>query len=209
MNISATSLAAAAFALLVPTMLPAIAATSAKPSGEAAADDQAAQLEALRTYCRTSPAPCREHLRITLRRDNGKPYDRTFDLLPPAVQPDMVSVHPGETVRAVPLFKDGKFSGWRMPRPDEPAGTQIVTIHLAQAEKGVGMTAKVSTNSGEGLKLRMGLVRLDGTDQPEATSSCGLRSGGFTSFESWPYPIFVLLVADAKHLPDDALASCE
>ena len=57
----------------------------------------------------------------------------------------------------------------------------------------------------------MGLVRLDGSDRPEATSSCGLRSGGFSSFEAWPYPnpIFVLLVADAKHLPDDALTSCE
>jgi hypothetical protein len=136
-----------------------------------------------------------------LRREKGATYDRTFELLPPAVQTGILSVHPGETVRAVPLFEKGEFAGWREPKPDEPADTQILTIALSQSDKGAGMSAQVSTNSGPALKLRMGLIRLDGNDEPESTSSCPLMAGGFSSFEMWPYPIFVLLVATPSTPP--------
>lgn len=174
------------------------AAAAAEPQTDAPTEDQAGIAAELRAYCKTSPVPCRENLQVVLRRDKGENYERTFQLLPPSVQPDMVSVHPGETVRAVPLFENGRFAGWRAPRADEPAETQILTIALEQMDDDVGMMASVSTNTGPALKLRMGLIRLDGGDEPESTSSCPLQAGGSRGFEMWPYPIFVLLVADAE-----------
>jgi hypothetical protein len=156
----------------------------------------------LREFCKTAPSPCRENLRVMLRRDKGEPYDMTFDLLPPPVQAGMVTVHPGETVRAVPLFENGEFSGWRAAKPDEPADVQILTIALEQMEGDTGMQARVTTNTGPALKLRMGLMRLD-SDEPESTSSCPLNAGGSSTFEMWPYPVFMLLVADAKRVGDD------
>jgi hypothetical protein len=185
-------------------------ATDAEPANAAAADasrSDAAGTDELRKYCET--ANCRRNLRVVLRRDKGKTYDQSFELLPPAVQTGMVSVHPGETVRAVPLFENGTFAGWREPKPDEPADTQILTIALSQLDKSAGMSAQVSTNTGPALKLRMGLIRLDGNDEPESTSSCPLMAGGFSNFEMWPYPIFVLLIADAKRPAADAPMVCE
>jgi hypothetical protein len=180
--------------------------SASAPAADAAPDD-ASGTDELRKYCET--ANCRRNLRVVLRREQGATYDRTFELLPPAVQTGMVSVHPGENVRAVPLFENGEFAGWREPKPDEPADTQILTIALSQSDKGAGMSAQVSTNGGPALKLRMGLIRLDGNDEPESTSSCPLMAGGFSSFEMWPYPIFVLLVADAKRPAADAPMVCE
>jgi hypothetical protein len=161
----------------------------------------------LQKLCESSS--CRHDLHIRLRRDKGKPYDETFELLPPAVQTSMITIHPGEKISAVPVFQGDTFTGWRTPRADEAADTQIVTIDLAQDEKRTSMSARVSTNSGPALKLRMGLIRLDGDDRPESTSSCPLQAGGFSSFEMWPYPIFVLMVADAKRLADDVSMVCE
>lgn len=165
--------------------------------------------ENLDAYCETSVEPCRKNLRIVLRRKEGEAYDETFALLPPAVQPGMLSIHPGETVRAVPYFENGAFAGWRTPKTDEPADTQILTISLEQNDKGEGMIASVGTNTGPALKLRMGLVRIDGDDAAESTSSCPLAEGGGHTFEMWPYPVFVLLVADATRPAKDDGMVCK
>jgi hypothetical protein len=167
----------------------------------AQATDRPASTDELREYCKTAPSPCREHLQVKLRRDSGPLYDKTFDLLPPPVQQGMVTVHPGETVRAVPLFENDAFSGWRAVKPDEPADTQILSIELDQMEGKTGMMARVTTNTGPPLKLRMGLMRLD-SEEPESTSSCPLAAGGGV-YEMWPYPIFMLLIADAERVSDD------
>ena len=169
--------------------------------------EQASGPDTLREHCKT--APCRRDIRIRLRREKGDVYDETFELLPPAVQPGLLSIHPGETVSAVPIFENGEFTGWRLPGPDEPAGTQILTIKLSQSDDRPNMMARVSTNTGPALKLRMGLIRLDGNEEPESTSSCPLAEGGFSSFEMWPYPIFVLLVADAKRPATSDGMKCE
>jgi hypothetical protein len=169
--------------------------------------DRPAESHELQTFCET--AACRHDLRVRLRRDKGEPYDETFELLPPAVQDSMVTIHPGEKISAVPLFEGDRFTGWRATRPDETADTQILTIDLSQSKDNTSMMAHVSTNTGPALKLRMGLVRLDGNDRPEPTSSCPLQAGGFSSFEMWPYPIFVLIVADAKRLADSDTMTCE
>lgn len=179
------------------------AAETAKPQ----TTGPTAALQDLRTFCET--ATCRHDLRVQLRRDKGKAYDETFELLPPAVQDSMVTIHPGEKISAVPMFEGDTFSGWRAVRPNEAADTQVVTIDLSQDEKRTSMMARVSTNTGPALKLRMGLVRLDGDDRPESTSSCPIQTGGFSSFEMWPYPIFVLIVGDAKRLGDNAPMVCE
>lgn len=187
------------------TLASAQATIAAEPSS--AADDADPQLARMREICRASSVPCREQLRIVLRRDKGETYDETHALLPPPVQPGMVSVYPGETVRAVPTFEGDRFSGWRAVRDDEPADTQILSIELKQTDDRAGMSAVVATNTGPALKLRMGLIRLDAED-PESTSSCPLQAGGGTNHEMWPYPIFVLLVADATRPTPEQAGVC-
>lgn len=197
-----TSRPRVAFALAILAMLVTV-------SDASATDPEAASLDALQTYCRTAPSPCREHLRITLRREGDAPYDQTFDLLPPAVQGGIITVHPGETVRAVPLFDENDaFTGWRAAQDDEPADTQVLTIDLSQREGKIHMMAHVSTNTGPALKLRMGLMRLD-SEEPESTSSCPLSEGGFSNFEMWPFPIFVLMVAEAVHPSGADVSVCK
>ena len=206
-----TFLSAALVALVACAESPTNAATPAATPTETPAKtgivERAAEPHELQTFCET--AACRHDLRVRLRRDKGEPYDQTFELLPPAVQDSMVTIHPGEKISAVPLFEGDRFTGWRAVRPDEAAGTQILTIDLSQSKDDTSMKARVSTNTGPALKLRMGLIRLDGNDRPESTSSCPLLAGGFSSFEMWPYPIFVLIVAAAKRLADTDTMTCE
>jgi hypothetical protein len=178
------------------------------PHAEAAdTAGRSAKLEELQEFCKT--ANCRYNLRVKLRRAKGAPYDSTFKVLPPAVQNSMITIHAGEKISAVPLFKGNSFLGWREVKADEAADTQIVTVDLSQSKNDTSMMAHVSTNTGPAIKLRMGLIRIDSDDKPEATSSCPLQAGGFSSFEMWPYPIFVLIVAEAKRLDDTDKMVCE
>ena len=181
-------------------------ASAADTTATGAVERPAAPQE-LQKFCET--AACRHDLRVRLRLDKGKLFDETFKLLPPAVQDGMITIHAGEKVSAVPVFEGDRFTGWRAVRPDEATQTQIVSVDLSQSDESTAMMAHVSTNTGPAIKLQMGLIRIDGNDRPEATSSCPLRAGGFSAYEMWPYPIFVLIVAGAKRLSDTDTMTCE
>jgi hypothetical protein len=108
----------------------------------------------------------------------------------------------------VAQFRDGKFDGWRAPRADEPAGTHRISVELKQNAHDAGFMATIENYGPSRLKVEMGLMRIDGPDEPEYTSSCPLEPGR-SLFESWPYPLFQLLLASPRILAEDEQVPCE
>jgi hypothetical protein len=160
----------------------------------------------LEQYCKTRA--CRHDVDISVRDAAGKTTRVQRKLMPPAVEPDMLNILPGETVQAVAEFKGGKFSGWRVPSSMDGADAVYITIELKQNAGDAGMVATIRNSSSRNLKLRMGLVRLDAGARPESTSSCPLvpKSSGY---ENWPFPIATLLVRDVRILAPSDKVGCE
>jgi len=185
--------------LLALATAPAAPAKPAPPPGTAVPPE-------LVDYCKARK--CRHDVDVTLRDASGKPMHMHRELMPPAVEPDMVNVLPGEKVEFVAEFKDGKFSGWRLPTPKDGAGAYRISIELKQNEKDAGMTATVRNNGPKNLKFSMGLVRVEPGAKPEGTSSCPVIAKG-SGYEMWPFPVGSLLLRDARILETTDKVSCE
>jgi hypothetical protein len=169
--------------------------------------DSIASAEELAKYCET--APCKRNVTVRLLRKDGTVYEQHSDLLPPAIQGGLAVIHPGETLRMSPVFDGDEFTGWRPAPDDAPVDLQVVTVHLQQNEGEVGMMATISTNTGPGLKLTVGMFLLDGPEHPVKTSTCPLMPGPFSVYETWPHPIYSLLIGKARRLRKDEQVACE
>jgi len=186
---------------LATTPAPAAAAPSATPpTGPSPVPPE------LVAYCKTRN--CRHDVDVTLRDASGKPMRMQRALMPPAVETDMVNVLPGEKVEFVADFKDGKFSGWRLPTAKDGAGSYRLSIELRQNPKDAGMTATVKNNGPKKLKFSMGLVRAETNSRPEGTKSCPVVAKG-SGVEMWPFPVGSLLVRDARIVEATDKVGCE
>ena len=139
---------------------------------------------------------CRRNVDFSVTRKDGSTYHFQSELMPPAVQPSVVQVLPGETIAAVPLFTAGKFTGWREAKTDEPLGTPVIRIHLAQDDKSHAMIAKIENSGSTGIRLELMMFIPDTDDKPHDTSSCPIAAKN-SNFETWPHPIHSLIVRAA------------
>ena len=168
------------------------------PAARPAAGKPAAPLphEDFHTYC--THAACQHDVDIDLVQANGGRYHRHFDLLPPSVQPHLVTVHPGQTVKAAASFEDGKFIGWSEAAAAKP-GDVLLTFKLQQGI--AGMMLSVHNDSDRPVKLTLLKVDLQAADdEPEHTSSCPVMARG-GDFETWPEPVFEIDVRSAGLVP--------
>jgi hypothetical protein len=181
------------------------AAAAPVPAAKPASGPSAVPPE-LVTYCKTRK--CRQNVNVVLRDTTGKPMRMQRALMPPAVEPDMVNVLPGEKVEFVADFKDGKFGGWRLPTPKDGASAYRITVQLDQHANDPGMTARVSSSGPKGLKFSMGVVKAETGAHPEGVSSCPVTAKGSTN-ETWAFPIGSLLIRDARTLEATDKVACE
>src|SRR5690242_3319132 len=86
-----------------PATPPAVAPAVMQPAAPSPPED-------FRTFC--IHAACQHDVDIDLIQPGLVQYHRHFDLLPPSVQPQVVTVYAGQKVKAAATFKDGKFAGW-------------------------------------------------------------------------------------------------
>ena len=152
--------------------------------------------------------PCRRDVTIRLHKTDGSVFEEHKDFMQPPVQDTVVTVLPGETVRFVPVWKDGAFDHWREPDGSDAPGAQVFSVKLEEADEHKGTMMGVITNSGaHAAKLRLEMMRLD-DDASHYTSSCPIMPGK-TSFELWPEPVFTLVVTSAEILGPDAKMVCD
>lgn len=187
--------AAALAALLLACTWPAQAGEHTPPSPPAQADIE-------REMCQHTI--CQRALRVVLKQKDGKTYDRTFAIFPGIVQDMGITVVGGQTVNVEAEVEGDRLV--RLQAVDVVAHpTKTITAKLEQDASG-GMLLTLSNPFARPLKFDIGMMPLD-ADSLYRTSSCPVIPGGH-SFEMWPYPIFQLLLADARLLEKDAPMAC-
>ena len=149
--------------------------------------------EDFRTFC--THAACQHDVDIDLIQAGLAGYHHHFELLPPAVQPEVVTVYAGQKVKAAATFKDGRFAGWVEPAA-ATADDVILTFDLQQGSS--GMMLDMHNDSQKMVKLSLYKVDLRAIGgEPQYTSSCPVMAGA-GDFETWPEPVFEIDVRSAE-----------
>ncbi len=149
---------------------------------------------------------CQRNLRVTLRQRDGSTFDRTYEVFPGTVQPFGLAIVAGQTLLIEADVAGDKLTHFRvvaaMAHPD-----RTLRISLEQSGDG-GMLLKLDNPFSRTLKFDMGMMPLE---QPRLlkTSSCPILPGT-TSFESWPRPLFQVVLANARLIDvKDGHSVCE
>jgi hypothetical protein len=158
--------------------------------------------EALEKAC--LKAACRRDVQVEIRRDDGSVFKKTFALLPPAVQPFGVSVLAGQTIH-IEAEVDGNRLTQLTAVDKVTAPAKTMTASLEQVD-GKGMMLVVTNPFAKTLKFNMGMMGL-GSDRLLKTSSCPIVPGG-KIYEMWPYPLFQIVLSNARLLEPDANPGC-
>jgi len=181
-------------------LLLALAAPAAEEKPALAQDAEAV------TFCEIGA--CRKNVDFTLKTGKGKETRRFQQPMPPSIQPGFLTILPGERIEAVAEFRNGSFAGWRPPKAGDGPEVHRITIELTQNDNDAGMTATIQHKGPVGVKLNMGFLGIEDHARARKTSSCPLLAE-FSTFESWPHPIFELLVDNVKELDANASMDCE
>lgn len=147
---------------------------------------------------------CQRDVRVTLKREDGTLYQGRFKVWPATVQDMGIIVMAGQTV-----YVEADVSGNRLvnlvavERVTHPEKT--ISAKLEQNAEG-GMLLEVRNPFSQSLKFNMGMMPLK-TERLAKTSSCPVR-GGLFLIEHWPFPIFQLVLGNARLLEADASMAC-
>jgi hypothetical protein len=147
---------------------------------------------------------CQHDLHVEMRRKDGTAYSETFKLFPPTVQGAGFSVVAGQTIY-IEAEVDGNLLTKLTAVDKILVPEKTITARLKQVD-GKGMTLVVTNPFSRPLKFNMGMMPLD-TDSLRKTSSCPVRPGA-SSYEMWPFPIFQMVLANARLLEPDANPGC-
>jgi hypothetical protein len=136
---------------------------------------------------------CQRNLHVTLKKKDGSIYDQTFALFPGAAQSLGIAIVAGQTLHVEVDVDGDTLTGFRVvdvaSHPDK-----TLFVKLEQSEDG-SMLLMVTNPFKRPLKFSMGIMPLDKPDLFK-TSSCPVVAGG-SSFESWPEPVFQVVLAKA------------
>jgi hypothetical protein len=147
---------------------------------------------------------CQHDLHVSMRRKDGTAYQRTFKLYPPTVQSFGVSVVAGQTIYIEAEVEGNRLINLRavdmLTAPEK-----TITAKLEQVD-GKGMQLIVTNPFSKTLKFNMGMMPLD-SEKLVKTSSCPIRPGN-SNYESWPFPIFQIVLGNARLLEAGADPAC-
>jgi hypothetical protein len=148
--------------------------------------------DARREMCQQTA--CQHNVRIVLKQRDGSTFDRTFDVLPGAVQPFGLVVLAGQSLKVEADLEGDRLTHLRLvEQVAHPEKTLVV--ELEQLASG-GMMLTVNNPFKRMLKFDMGMMPLDKEDLFK-TSSCPVMAAG-SGFESWPYPIFQIVLGNGR-----------
>jgi len=147
---------------------------------------------------------CQRDVRVILKDKDGKPYDRTFAAFPAIVDRGTITILAGQQLYIeADLAGDQLVNMMAVDQVRHPAKT--VTARFSQAKDGM-MLLELNNPFDRRLKFDIAMMPLD-KDRLYKTSSCPVMAGKM-SFESWPYPIFQLVLSKPRLLADAAGSEC-
>ena len=158
-------------------------------------------------FCEMSP--CREPLRVRLKQAGDGYFDRTYRRLPPVVQPAFISVYAGETLYIeAEEGEEGPVNLLHVRENRNPDRT--IEIQLAQDRDlgdGLSMLLVVRNPFPRPLRYNLSMMPLD-REEMYRTSSCPVVPRG-TASETWPFPVFVVAMAELRFLGPEGPFRCE
>lgn len=149
---------------------------------------------------------CQRDVHVVLRQRDGKPFDKTFPLLPAAVQEMGIVIVAGQT-----LYIEAEVLGNRLVKmlavDQIRTPERTITAKLEQEKGKDGLMILTLTNPfGRALKFNMDMMRLD-AEGLVRTSSCPVAAGKVL-YESWLEPIFQLRLSNPRLLDADNKMEC-
>ena len=162
---------------------------------------QLSQEEAKAEMC--SKVECQRDVRVVIRQTDGKVFDRKFDVLSTTVQGKSIFVFTGQTIRLAADVAGSQLTNIRLATVGD---TNIIEVRLSQDSDTGYMTLKVSNPFDAPLKFDLGMMPLS-TPRLFKTSSCPIAPKG-AAFETWPHPIFQIVLANGRFLSNTDPISC-
>jgi hypothetical protein len=136
---------------------------------------------------------CQHNLHVTLKKKDGSIYDQTFSLFPGAAQSFGIAIVAGQVLHVEVDIDGDILTDFRVvdivAHPEK-----TLFVKLEQSPDG-SMLLTITNPFKRMLKFSMGIMPLDKPNLLQ-TSSCPVVGGG-SSFESWPEPIFQVILAKA------------
>lgn len=148
---------------------------------------------------------CRGPMTITLVKKDGSIFERKYDYLYPIIRSTGISIFPGEQLVITGDFIDNKLTNISVLSENDKK-PPLMKFSFSQENANM-MVLFVENYSKYNIKYHLSLMPLE-KDGLYKTSTCPLLAG-FSAGESWPYPIFQLLVTEIFILEDSRRTMCE
>jgi len=174
--------------------------------GAARAQDSEAEQRAREIEAVCSKAHCREARTVSVRLEDGSTFERAIPRLPIVLPNGWITLFPGEEVHIeLTIARDAIKSARAVAKPVRRNAT--VTFKLSQQPGRAETLLAVTHALPQSLKYSMGMMLPSG-GQLFATPSCPVAPG-VTTHETWPHPVFQLVIRDLRFLPEGAPLTCE
>lgn len=171
--------------------------------GAARAQDGEAELRAKEIEAVCSKAHCREARTVRVRREDGSTFEWNVPRLPIVTRDGLITVFAGEQVHVELTVDKDALAVRAVPKVVRPKST--VSFRLTQTD-GTAMRLTVSHNLPANLKYSLGLM-LPAGGGLQTAPSCAAASGTVAT-ETWPYPVFQVVITNLRFLPAGAPLSC-
>jgi hypothetical protein len=162
-------------------------------AGEPASSNGDAQQNGADQMCKVTI--CQHNVHVVLKQKDGTVFDKTFDTMPGVVEPHWLVIIAGQTLNIEADRVGNSLANFKVvDSVQHPEKT--LTFSFEQTDN--GMLLKLSNPYNQPLKFDMGMMPLD-AERLLKTSSCPIMAGG-SSFETWPEPIFQVVLANPRFL---------
>jgi hypothetical protein len=150
---------------------------------------------------------CRDPTTVRVLREDGSTMEVPIRIRLPFLQPDgWMTIFPGEEI-FVEVDVDGdRITNPRAVRKAENPSTTL-TFKFWQEPKRKDSFLLVTNPFSRPVKFNLGMMLLN-DEHLRKTSSCPVLPQK-KHYEHWPHPIFQLVVANLRFLPDGAELNCE
>lgn len=149
------------------------------------------------TQCLRSP------IIVSLRRQDGSAFQQILAPPSPVIQGGYVFIFPGQTLYIEADAGTAGLTNLRLvPEVTHPEKT-LTLVFQQMSDKSRAMTFSIQNPFDRILKYRAGIMPLEGNAQVYQTSTCPVipKGGGF---ETWPQPLFQLVLGEFRFLAPDA-----
>jgi hypothetical protein len=161
----------------------------------------------LQEACKTVLTNCRHDLTVHFRQLDGTEYRKTFELTYPPVQnKTSVTIFPGETLHLAATV-DGDRISELVPVSVVDDASRTIELTLGQMPDKPDMMLTVTNPFNRLLKYRAAIQVPPQSDLIK-TSTCTVLAGK-QGIETWPYPVFQVLLSEFQFLPATDQMVCE